>query len=388
MGALWTLAALWLAQAALATALVWQQLRVTRRPQPQPVNHPPVLVLAPVRGPLLPGFLPALAAQDYPDWRVVFALEDDADPAHDSIAAFCAEDPARRALVLAGPARGRSQKVHNLLAALAARGGQEAALVTLDADTLPPPGCLRALLRPLLVGQAEISSGYRWLDPQGARPGAWLAALVDIGVATLPRTGRLSIAWGGATAISAAALARLDLPRAWASTVSDDGALTLAADRAGLRIYAPPEVRLPTPVDWSLPGAVGFGRRQLRLVWVLAPGFWALAAPVWLLPVAGALACLHLGAAAVPMAAAVWALLALRLWLRARIAQLVLPPAHAARARLVLRAGLLLAPVAAALSAACLVSSPGARLDWAGRRYWLARGGRVVRLAVAPRRVG
>ena len=165
----------WLVLAALATLASAVTLRLLRRPQPWPEATPPVLVLVPVRGagPLLPGFLAALAAQDWPDWRVAFAVESAEDPAHAVLAAYVAAHPGRATLVVAGPAEGRGQKVQNLLAALRELRPDDAAVVTLDADTLPPPGMLRALLRPVLTGQGAIASGYRWVLPA---PGAGWAA--------------------------------------------------------------------------------------------------------------------------------------------------------------------------------------------------------------------
>ena len=105
------LVAAWLVLAGTATLASAVTLRLLRRPQPWPEATPPVLVLVPVRGagPLLPGFLAALAAQDWPDWRVAFAVEAVEDPAHPVLARYVAAHPGRATLVVAGPAEGRGQ---------------------------------------------------------------------------------------------------------------------------------------------------------------------------------------------------------------------------------------------------------------------------------------
>ena len=154
--------AIWMALAAASTLGCAWYLRLLRRPQPLPDAAPPVLVAVPVRGAAeLAGFLSALSAQDYPASRVVFAVEDRADPAFPTLTRFAAAHPSRAEVVVAGATERRAQKVHNLLAVLPMLRPDDAALVTLDADTLPPPNMLAELLRPVLAGQGDISSGYR-----------------------------------------------------------------------------------------------------------------------------------------------------------------------------------------------------------------------------------
>jgi hypothetical protein len=379
------LLAAWMAQALAATLLCAWYLRLLGRPQPAPRALPPVLVLVPVRGPLpgLDGFLEGLAAQDYPRWRVVFALESEADPAWPALARLAAADPARASVVAAGPAEGRGQKVQNLLAALSRLRAEEAAVVTLDADMRPPPELLSRLLRPVLAGQGDIATGYRWTLPGDRALGSILAALAEMAIATLPRCARCNLCWGGATALSRAALERLDLPRAWHRAVSDDLALTRAARAAGLRIYAPLEVRPANPVTMTLGDALRFGCRQYRLVRLLAPRAWALAALALLLPAAGGMAALA-GAARGSAAAAACLLAAaalgtIRAALRAAIARRVLPPADAAVAARTLRRGPWLQPLVLALHlAAALGGGVGRDLRWAGRRYILGPGGEVL----------
>ena len=375
----------WMAQAVAATLLCAWYLHLLRRPQPAAATLPPVLVLVPVRGPLpgLEGFLAGLAAQDHPGpWRVVFAVEDAADPAHAALAGFVAAHPGLAALVLAGPAVRRGQKVENLLAALGTRRPDDAVVVTLDADIRPPPELLRRLVRPLLSGQAPLSSGYRWTLPGDPGPAALLVALADAGIATLPRCARCNLCWGGATALRLDALA---LPPVWDRAVSDDLALTRAARDAGLTIYAPLDVRPPSPVSFpGFPAALGFGARQYRVLRLHAPRAWGLALLAAALPVAGGAAAL-LGLAAGSPAALGCLLLALALQrLRARlrhaVARRVLPVEAAAEAGRTLRRGAWLQPLVPAFQLACLVAAAGGGrwLDWAGRRYAVDRAGRVT----------
>lgn len=361
----------WMAQAVAATLLCWWYLHLLRRPQPGPATLPPVLVLVPVRGPIptLDAFLSGLAAQDHPGpWRVVFALEDAADPALPAIDAFVAAHPRRAARVLAGPATRRGQKVQNLLAALAEARPEEAVLVTLDADIVPPPGLLAALLRPVLAGQAPISSGYRWSIPGDDSPGARLVALADAGIGTLPRHAAWNQCWGGATALQRDAL---DLAAVWDRAVSDDLVLTRAARAAGLVIYAPLDVRPPSPVHLPrLVDALRFGARQYRVLRLHAPRAygWALLAAA--VPVAGGVAALVLGTGpTLSCLGLAVGLQRIRAGLRRAIARRVLP-AEASPAVAGAR-DIWLTPLVPIFQLACLVGGGlgGRRLDWAGRSY-------------------
>jgi len=377
--------AAWMGQAVAATLLCAWYLRLLRRPQPWPDSTPPVLVLVPVRGPLpgIEAFLQDLARQDYPAWRVVLAVESRDDPVFPALIRFMAAHPARVTVIVAGAAERRGQKVQNLLAALAEERPQDAAVVTLDADMRPPPDLLSRLLRPVLTGQGDIATGYRWTLPADGAFASTLVALADMAIATLPRCARCNLCWGGATALSRAALERLDLPRLWDRAVSDDLALTRAARAAGLRIYAPLDVRPPNPVAYSLAGALAFGVRQYRLLRRLAPWAWALAALVLLLAAAGGVVAVSGAVAGEPLAiATLLVALALgmgRAGLRGAIARRVLQPPEAALAARTLRQGIWLQPLGIGLHLAALLGGGvGRRLLWAGRRHLLDARGEVL----------
>ena len=382
--------AIWMALAVAATLGCALYLRLLRRPQPRPDVAPPVLVAVPVRGAAgLEGFLSALSAQDYPSWRAVFAVEGRADPAFPALARFAAECPSRFAVVVAGAAEGRAQKVQNLLAVLPALRPDDSALVTLDADTLPPPGTLTELLRPVLTGQGDLSSGYRWTLPASPAAGPLLLSLAEMGVATLPRCARCNLCWGGATAVGRRALERLDLPRLWERAVSDDMSLSRAAHRAGLVIYAPLTVRPPSPEGVGLREALRFGVRQHRLMRLHSPGRWLLAGLLLALPALGgatAMAAAATGSrAALVCLGVAWLLQRARAGLRGSIARRVLPPEAAAEALRALRRGRWWQPLAHALHFLAWVgSAAGNHLDWAGRRYRLSARGEVRAVRRAP----
>jgi hypothetical protein len=173
--------------------------------------------------------------------------------------------------------------------------------------------------------------------------------------------------WGGSTAISAAAFARLDLPATLDRTLSTDGAISRRANALGLRMLMRRSVLLPTPAEGGERGALGFERRQIQLYRLYAPASYAAlcavlaaeAAGLLLLPAAFA------GSAAAPswlaaLAAAGLARAALHEAVTHRVAGAE-PPA----ARLAQAAAGLLSPLAALAGLALALSVLGAkRLRW------------------------
>jgi hypothetical protein len=380
------LAAGWLLAEILATLAVARYLRGLPAVPPQDAGpFPPVLVLLPVRSADaaeaagVAACLASLAAQEYRGpWRALVVFEDDRDPAWRLAAGA---DPARFAVLAAGPTPGRAQKLHNLLAGLAARGAEEAILVTLDADTRPPASWLSELTRPLRHGLAEAASGYRWPVPEGLP--ARILALAERGPATFPRPRWLNLCWGGSLALSDAALRRLDLPALWDRAVSDDLTLTAALGAAGLPAWTPRRVLLPTPLRLGWRGVLAFGRRQYLLVRLHAPRRWLAIGASLLLPLAGAWAVLFAAltgeAWALGLLAAGIALQQGRAGLRAAVAQRVLPAAQAAAVQRGLPRDRLLLPLVLPVQAAAfLASALGRQIRWGGRRYRVVSPSRVI----------
>ena len=379
------LAAGWICVSGLATLASALYLRgLGTQPPADDGPFPAVLVLLPVRctdaaeAASFAACLAAVAAQDYPGpWRLAVILEDSRDPGWP---VAMAADPARVTVLAAGPTPGRAQKLHNLLAGLATRRAEEAILVTLDADTRPLPSWLGELTRPLRRGLAEAANGYRW--PIGTGLAARLVALADRAPGTTHRPIWFNMAWGGSTALTATALARLDLPRLWDRAVSDDLTLSAALRRADMRPFAPRRVLVPTPLPRGTGALLRFWRRQLLLLRLHAPGYWLLLAVIMALPLAGAvavLAAMARGSLVAPaLLVAGLGLQQLRASLRVAIGGRVLPPAAAAAIRRSLPLDRLLLPLLPAIHLALMLSVlRGRRIDWGGRRYLVEAPDRV-----------
>src|SRR5712691_3305615 len=154
----------WLLTQAITMLLVWIFTIGLGRPE-QLASPSRVVVIVPVKGHNVEFdfFLEHLFAQNYPFYRVVFAVEAADDPAVAPIKAWRAKLSARVSLVVAGLAQDEGQKVANLRAGLTQVKLNDDVVVFADADIRPSPDWLVRLVAPLMRGEADIVSGFAWL---------------------------------------------------------------------------------------------------------------------------------------------------------------------------------------------------------------------------------
>ena len=266
---------------------------------PPPIEtgyNPSTVVIIPVRGvpEHLDAFWRGIRSQIYWPFRVVFAVESNDDPAYAALRSLTDGPPTE--VIIAGAASCRSQKVHNLLAALLNLRPDDAAIVFADADIVPPADWLMRLIRPLCDPLNDATSGYRWMVPTDEQWSTAFACIANASVATLLRLRPLNVAWGGSTALRRETFDVLDLKTWWDRTLVDDFALTQSVRAHGGYVYGPRYVLVPTPVSYSWTQALAFGRRQYLYVRMYARPLWLLAAGATMLPLLG-------WSAAIPLAA-------------------------------------------------------------------------------------
>ncbi|MBK8270970.1 MAG: glycosyltransferase family 2 protein [Planctomycetes bacterium] len=78
-----------------------------------------------------------LGRQHYREYEVIFTFEAESDPAYQSVQKWTANWTIPRRLVVAGIATQRSQKIHNLLAAIDEVSPDREVLVFVDSDAEP-----------------------------------------------------------------------------------------------------------------------------------------------------------------------------------------------------------------------------------------------------------
>ncbi len=281
-------------------------------------------------------FLVRLFQQDYPAFRVIFAVESADDAAVPAIEKYRAVAPDRVALVVAERRKDEGQKTTNLRAAVATLTSEDEILVLADADIWPEADWLSRLIEPLVSGQADAVSGFAWLIVKDGRLSSYVLTAMAASIATIPRLPMLNPCWGGSTAMRQRMFRDLNIAEEWRGALSDDLQLTNVIQARGRRIAAPREILLRTAIKTGgFADIAAEAQRWFMLVRVYMPGTYAItltamtfAALGWIVAVVGTLA-LRLDAAVVLVLALLlnWlrahgrALLVRRLWGEAGVAE-------------------------------------------------------------------
>jgi cellulose synthase/poly-beta-1,6-N-acetylglucosamine synthase-like glycosyltransferase len=369
----------WMLTDALATYGVLHHRRAFL-PVTPPSSGPKAAVLIAIKGVSQSTwqFVDALKHQQYDNYRLIFALETSSDAAFALVTQLQHElrGTLEVNVILAGTSSHRAQKLHNLLAALAALRADDQIVVFADADIVPGTAWLSQLIRPVATGETAASCGYRWQLPIAADWPSLIVAAADMSIATAARSRLWNLCWGGSVALDRKALDQLDLNAAWDRAASDDLTLTRALRQRKLRIYVPPRVLVPNPVSHSWLSLFGFMHRQYLLVRVYATRHWLLAGWTLCVPALGAALALSLLLRgrwwAIAFLAASALLLQLRLLVRRSIAALVLSPPDLAIATTTVKFARWAWPLIHLAQVAAFASSGlGQEFSWAGIRYRL-----------------
>ncbi len=237
---------------------------------------PPAALLVPLTGrdQQTRSCLVSLLTQNYPDYTVVFITADLNDPATDLVREVLREHPRGRHVV-SGPAVSCSQKNHNLLAGLKVLGRTPEVLVFCDANHVAPRHFLQELVRPLVMGEALMTTGFHRIVPGDFRLPT-LGMLVTVLIIHLCH-GHAGLVqpWGGATAIRRSVFEQYQIPRLWGITVVDDVALARRLKQHRIRVKPVAAACLDTPLaGQTLSGWLTWLTRQFLYVKYFMPGTW------------------------------------------------------------------------------------------------------------------
>lgn len=216
--------------------------------------------------------LEALRAQDYPRLRVCYVVESRDDAAVPIIESL-GGDP-----IVAGPAHGCGQKVHNLLAALD-RAEPTDVWAFADSDGRPSPDWIRRLVAALADVSVGVASTYRFYVPEPTTFATLLRSVWNQSVLSLLGNHDRNFAWGGGMAIRRDVFERARVREAWSGALSDDYALTHAVRRFGLNVSFVPECLVPSYGSVGVSELASWITRQIKITRVYWPAlFWIAAA--------------------------------------------------------------------------------------------------------------
>ncbi len=236
------------------------------RTQAFPEYTPPASLIKPVRGVDFGSYenFASFCKLDYPEYEILFAVNDESDPAVPLIRQIMAEFPERRIrLFTSAEDLGANRKVNKLV--MLTREARNEVLVLTDGDVRVNPNYLREVIEPLQDKKiGGVTSFYRAIvqDNVGAR-------LEAVGAASDFFAGVLMAQWkegirftlGASIATTKEWVQKMGGFEALANTLADDYALGLGIANAGGEIVLSRE-----PVWTMYPAQTlrGFWEHQLR----------------------------------------------------------------------------------------------------------------------------
>jgi len=260
-------------------------LRALRRfslePVVQPATRPPVTVLKPLFGdePLLEIALTSFCIQTYPDYQIVFGVQDPADPALAVIGRLRALFPERDIGVVVDPTpHGANRKVANLINMLPA--AKHDVLVIADADLHAPPSYLERIVAALQAPGAglvtTLYTGFPGVPGLPARLGASQINHVFLPGVLLARAMGRQDCLGATMALTRDTLGRIGGLPALAPHLADDNMLGRLVRGQGLRIALARTVPATTVPEASLAALWRHELRWARTIRALVPVQFAL----------------------------------------------------------------------------------------------------------------
>ena len=224
----------------VATFAAWRFFRHARRHELRGYT-PPVSLLKPVRGTDFATYenYSSFCRQDYPEYEILFAVNDAADGAVPLIHRLIAEFPGRRIRLLVGADNlGANRKVNKL--ARLSREAQYEILVLTDGDVRVGPNYLREVVAPFVEeSTGAVTSFYRGIaEPNLGAELEAVGASGDFfaGVLMAELTEGINFALGASIVTTKRWLAKIGGFESIAGMLADDYELGLRIARAGGRV--------------------------------------------------------------------------------------------------------------------------------------------------------
>ncbi len=269
-----------MAQSAAGWALV---RRFSRQRHVAPALRPPVTVLKPLHGdePLLEEALASYCVQAYPDFQLVFGVQDAADPALRVLDRLRARFPDVDIAVVVDPTpHGANRKVANLINMLPY--ARHDVLVIADSDIHAAPDYLDSLVGSLAApGVGLVTTLYAGLPAGGTLTGKLGAAGINhafLPGALLARAMGRQDCMGATMALRRDTLDRIGGLHALSGHLADDAVLGRLVRARGLGVALAGTVPATTVPETQMPALFQHELRWARTIQSLVPVEFALSA--------------------------------------------------------------------------------------------------------------
>ena len=249
--------------------------------RPRTAYRPQCLLVVPCKG-LDETFdtnIQSFFEQDYQPYHLRFVVQDESDPAYCRLLELKNRlghnsQTISIEILVAGPTRSCSQKLHNLLFAYEHRPETTEALVFADSDACAGPDWLSHIVYPLRKEKHGASGGYRCFVPGKNNPATIALAAVNAKICQLLGNTRFNLAWGGSMAILVKNFTELGIDRVWQKALSDDLSLSRAVRKNGFKMVFVPACMIASYETTTWPKLWEFARRQFVITRIYAPGMW------------------------------------------------------------------------------------------------------------------
>ncbi len=269
---------------------------------------PFVSIIAPCRGldEDLEANLSALFEQDFPEYEILFVVDDENDEAvsviqkiinrrdaetqredlekdkekklfqkNSASLRLCGKNLVSTKLVVAGMATMSAGKAHNLRQAVLEVSDRSEVFVFVDSDARPAENWLRDLIAPLKDENIGAASGYRWFISKKFSFASEMRSVWNASIASaLGANQKTNFCWGGSMAIRRETCEKLEIREKWRGVVSDDFAVTRAMKEAELPIRFVPQALTASIENCSFKELLEFTTRQMKITRVYAPNLW------------------------------------------------------------------------------------------------------------------
>ncbi len=322
----------------------------------------------------------ALLQQDYPEFEVVFIIDDADDPAAVVIESAWREAERHVKLVVASKATESSQKVENLREGVLHADDRSEVFAFVDSDARPSRDWLRNLVVPLVDEKVGAATGYRWFISERETFASEMRNVWNASIASALGPNRsTNFCWGGSTAIRRDVFDRLNIRDRWHGTVSDDFTVTRVMNEAGLDIVFVPRALIASIENSTGHQLFEFTNRQMKITRVYMPKLWAVSffgsGLFTVVMIAALLIMIFSARNDVPVVAAMFILLAVTVcsigksWVRMKAVELVLPQFKAKLRRQFLPQISLWSLTPPVFLLNCFAALISRRITWRGTTY-------------------